>query len=287
MKQAGSSRRARAGLWVTVGPGAFWLLAFVFVPSGLVLIASLMSRGNFGQLTPPFGLHNYTRFFSEPVFWEILGRSLWIGFWATALTVLLGYPLAFYIARHRYKQILLLLVVIPFFTNFLIRVYAWIVLLQREGVVNAVITAFGFPPAELFPSDFAVYMATVYTYLPFFVLPLYAAVERIEWSQLEAAYDLGAGPVRGFWEAVFPQTLPGLLAGFLLTFIPAVGTFVIADLLGGGKVILIGNLIQQQFGAAQNWAFGAAASMILMGLVLLGLWLYARSQGERGLDELV
>ncbi|ADH63458.1 binding-protein-dependent transport systems inner membrane component [Allomeiothermus silvanus DSM 9946] len=287
MREAASLRRNLLRFLLTVGPGALWLFAFVLLPSVLVLIASLMSRGSFGQLAPPLGLHNYVRFFTEPLFWEIVGRSLWIGFWATVLTVLLGYPLAFYIAQHRHKQFLLLLVIIPFFTNFLIRVYAWIVLLQREGVVNAVITAFGLPPAELFPSSFAVYLATVYTYLPFFVLPLYAAVERIEWNQLEAAYDLGAGPLRGFWEAIFPQTLPGLLAGFLLTFIPAVGTFVIADLLGGGKVILIGNLIQQQFGAAQNWAFGAACSMILMGLVLLGLWLYARSQGERGLDELV
>jgi len=274
-------------LLLAVGPGALWLFVFVLIPSILVLIASLMSRGSFGQLAPPFGLHNYLRFFTEPLFWEIVGRSLWIGLWATVLTVLLGYPLAFYIAGHRHKQFLLLLVIIPFFTNFLIRVYAWIVLLQREGVVNAVITAFGLPPADLFPSSFAVYLATVYTYLPFFVLPLYAAVERIEWSQLEAAYDLGASPVRGFWEAIFPQTLPGLLAGVLLTFIPAVGTFVIADLLGGGKITLIGNLIQQQFGPAQNWAFGAAVSMILMSLVLLGLWLYARTQGERGLDELV
>lgn len=287
MRESASPWQTLQRLLVTVGPGAFWLLVFVLVPSVLILIASLMSRGNFGQLVLPLGLHNYVRFFTEPLFWEIVGRSLWIGFWATVLTVLLGYPLAFYIAGHRHKQVLLLLVIIPFFTNFLIRVYAWIVLLQREGVVNAVITAFGLPPADLFPSTFAVYLATVYTYLPFFVLPLYAAVERIEWNQLEAAYDLGASPVRGFWEAILPQTLPGLLAGFLLTFIPAVGTFVIADLLGGGKITLIGNLIQQQFGAAQNWAFGAAVSMILMSLVLLGLWLYARAQGEKGLDELV
>ncbi|MER3443190.1 MAG: ABC transporter permease [Meiothermus sp.] len=287
MNEAATPWQKARRLLVTVGPGALWLTVFVLVPSLLILLASLLSRSSTGSLAPPWGLHNYVRFFTEPLFWEIVGRSLWIGGWATVLTVLMGYPLAFYIAAHRYKQVLLLLVVIPFFTNFLIRVYAWIILLQREGAVNAVITAFGLPPADLFPSTFAVYLATVYTFLPFLVLPLYAAVERIDWSLLEAAYDLGATPVRGFWETIFPQTLPGLFAGFLLTFIPAVGTFVIADLLGGGKITLIGNLIQQQFTSAQNWAFGAAVSMILMVMVLLGLWLYARTQGERGLDELV
>jgi spermidine/putrescine transport system permease protein len=246
-----------------------------------------MSRGSLGQLVPPLGLHNYIRFFSDPLFIEIIGRSLVIGFWSTLFVVLLGYPLAFYIARSRYKETLLLLVVIPFFTNFLIRIYAWIVVFQKEGLVNGLIVAFGLPLAELLPSTLAVYVATVYTYLPFFVLPLYAAVERIDWSQLEAAYDLGAKPVRAFWEAIFPQTIPGLFAGFLLVFIPAVGTFVIADLLGGGKITLIGNLIQLQFGSAQNWAFGSAASMVLMAMVLLGLWLYARTQGEKGLDRLV
>lgn len=274
-------------LLVTVGLGALWLVMFILIPTIIMLVASLMSRGSLGQLVPPFGLHNYLRFFSDPLFIEIIGRSLWIGFWSTVFIMLLGYPLAFYIARSRHKEALLLLVVIPFFTNFLIRVYAWIVIFQKEGLLNSLITAFGLPPAELLPSTFAVYVATVYTYLPFFVLPLYAAVERIDWSQLEAAYDLGARPVRAFGEAIFPQTVPGLFAGFLLVFIPAVGTFVIADLLGGGKVTLVGNLIQLQFGSAQNWAFGSAVSMVLMAMVLLGLWLYARTQGEKGLDKLV
>ncbi|MCS7067332.1 MAG: ABC transporter permease [Meiothermus sp.] len=287
MREAATPWERLRQMLLTVGPGALWLGLFVLIPTLIMLVASLMSRGSLGQLVPPLGLHNYLRFFSDPLFVEIIGRSLWIGFWSTVFIMLLGYPLAFYIAQSRHKEVLLLLVVIPFFTNFLIRVYAWIVVFQKEGLLNGLITAFGLPPAELLPSTLAVYVATVYTYLPFFVLPLYAAVERIDWSQLEAAYDLGARPIRAFWEAIFPQTVPGLFAGFLLVFIPAVGTFVIADLLGGGKVTLIGNLIQLQFGSAQNWAFGSAASMVLMAMVLLGLWLYARTQGERGLDKLV
>ncbi|RDI95573.1 ABC transporter permease [Meiothermus sp. QL-1] len=287
MREAATPAQRLRQVLLTVGPGAFWLVVFVLVPTLIVLGVSLMSRGSLGQPVPPLGLHNYVRFFSDPLFAEIIGRSLWIGFWSTLFVMVLGYPLAFYIAQSRYKEVLLLLVVIPFFTNFLIRVYAWIVIFQKEGLLNAFITAFGLPPAELLPSMLAVYVATVYTYLPFFVLPLYAAVERIDWSLREAAYDLGARPVRAFLEAIFPQTVPGLFAGFLLVFIPAVGTFVIADLLGGGKVTLVGNLIQLQFGSAQNWAFGSAVSMVLMALVLLGLWLYARTQGERGLDRLV
>ncbi|GIW37620.1 MAG: spermidine/putrescine ABC transporter permease [Meiothermus sp.] len=287
MREAATPWERLRQMLITVGPGALWLGLFVLIPTLIMLVASLMSRGSLGQLVPPFGLHNYLRFFSDPLFLEIIGRSLWIGLWSTVFIMLLGYPLAFYIAQSRHKEVLLLLVVIPFFTNFLIRVYAWIVIFQKEGLLNGLITAFGLPPAELLPSTLAVYVATVYTYLPFFVLPLYAAVERIDWSQLEAAYDLGARPIRAFWEAIFPQTVPGLFAGFLLVFIPAVGTFVIADLLGGGKVTLIGNLIQLQFGSAQNWAFGSAASMVLMAMVLLGLWLYARTQGEKGLDKLV
>lgn len=286
MREAATPWERLRQVLVTVGPGGLWLVLFVLIPTLVMLVASLMSRGSLGQLVPPLGLHNYLRFFSDPLFIEIIGRSLWIGFWSTVLIMLLGYPLAFYIAQSRHKGVLLLLV-IPFFTNFLIRVYAWIVVFQKEGLLNGVITALGLPPAELLPSTFAVYVATVYTYLPFFVLPLYAAVERIDWSQLEAAYDLGARPIRAFWEAIFPQTVPGLFAGFLLVFIPAVGTFVIADLLGGGKVTLVGNLIQLQFGSAQNWAFGSAVSMVLMAMVLLGLWLYARTQGEKGLDKLV
>lgn len=287
MREAASPWQKWLRLALTVGPGAVWLLLFILIPALLVLYTSLASRSPDGDVVAPYGLHNYVRFFSDPLFLGILGNSLWVGFWATVFTVLLGYPLAFYIAGHRHKQTLLLLVVIPFLTNFLIRVYAWIVLLQTEGVANALLRAFSLGPMEFFPSIGAVYLVTVYTYLPFLVLPLYAAVERIDWNLLEAAYDLGASRVRGFFEAIFPQTLPGLVAGFILVFIPAVGTFVISDLMGAGKVVLVGNLIQQQFGVVRDWAFGSAISMVLLLMVLLGLWLYARSRGQKVLDELV
>ena len=288
---------SRPGGWKrllpTVGPGAAWLVLFVLVPTLLIFYASFLQRDAHGWLTGPLTLDNYRRFFGldaggfDPLYLNILGRSLLLGLVTTLVTVVLGYPFAFFIAQSPRKNLLLLLVVLPFWTNFLIRVYAWIVIFQRKGVLNAVLGHLGLDPVQLYPSWTAVYVGTVYTYLPFLILPLYASVEKIDWTLLEAAHDLGAGRVRGFWHAVFPQTLPGLVAGILLVFIPAVGTFVISDLLGAGKTVLIGNVIQQQFGASRDWAFGSAAAFVLMGVVLAGLWLYARKAGERGMEELV
>lgn len=286
MNEAATPWQRAFRVLVTVGPGGLWLLVFVLLPTLLVLMASLLTRGPYGELTGPWGFHNYARLL-QPVYLEAFAQSLLVGILATLISALLGYPLAFYIARHPQRDLLLFLLLLPFLTNFLIRVYAWLVLLQREGLVNALLGAFGLGPLVLYPSFFAVLLATVYTFLPFFVLPVYASVERLDWQLLEAAYDLGAKPVKAFLHAVLPQTYPGLFAGSVLVFIPAMGTFVVADLLGAGRVVLIGNLIQQQFGITRDWAFGAALSVFLMGFVLLSLYLYARLQGERGLKDLV
>ena len=286
MNEAATPRQRLLRVLVTVGPGGLWLLLFVLLPTLLVLLASLMRRGPYGELLGPLGLHNYLRLLEAP-YLEAFTQSLWVGALATLLAALLGYPLAFYIARHPRRDLLLLLLLIPFFTNFLIRVYAWLVLLQKEGLLNALLLAFGLGPYAFYPSFAAVILATVYTFLPFFVLPVYASVERVDWQLLEAAYDLGARPFRAFLHAVLPQTYPGLFAGSVLVFIPAMGTFVVADLLGAGRVVLIGNLIQQQFGLTRDWPFGAALSVFLMAFVLLALYLYQRLQGERGLEDLV
>jgi spermidine/putrescine transport system permease protein len=286
MNEAATPRQRLLRVLVTVGPGGLWLLLFVLLPTFLVLLASLMRRGPYGELLGPLGLHNYLRLLEAP-YLEAFAQSLWVGALATLLAALLGYPLAFYIARHPRRDLLLFLLLIPFFTNFLIRVYAWLVLLQKEGLLNALLLAFGLGPYAFYPSFAAVILATVYTFLPFFVLPVYASVERVDWQLLEAAYDLGARPFRAFLHAVLPQTYPGLFAGSVLVFIPAMGTFVVADLLGAGRVVLIGNLIQQQFGLTRDWPFGAALSVFLMAFVLLALYLYRRLQGERGLEDLV
>lgn len=286
MNEAATPWQRAFRVLVTVGPGGLWLLVFVLLPTLLVLMASFLTRGPYGELTGPWGFHNYAKLL-HPVYLEAFAQSLLVGVLATVISALLGYPLAFYIARHPQRDLLLFLLLLPFLTNFLIRVYAWLVLLQREGLVNALLGVFGLGPFTLYPSFVAVLLATVYTFLPFFVLPVYASVERLDWQLLEAAYDLGARPFKAFLHAVLPQTYPGLFAGSVLVFIPAMGTFVVADLLGAGRVVLIGNLIQQQFGITRDWAFGAALSVFLMGFVLLSLYLYARLQGERGLKDLV
>lgn len=286
MNEAATPLQRLFRVLVTVGPGALWLFLFVLLPTLLILLASFLTRGPYGELTLPFGLHNYARLLN-PLYLEVFANSLLLGLLTTLLSLLLGYPLAFYLARHPRRDLLLFLLLLPFLTNFLIRVYAWLVLLQREGLLNALLGALGLGPFSFYPSFFAVLLATVYTFLPFFVLPLYAAVERLDWQLLEAAYDLGARPVQAFFQAVLPQTYPGLFAGSVLVFIPAMGTFVVADLLGAGRIVLMGNLIQQQFGVTRDWAFGAALSVFLTTFVLLALCLYARLQGERGLQDLV
>ncbi|GIX29801.1 MAG: spermidine/putrescine ABC transporter permease [Porticoccaceae bacterium] len=277
------SRRAERTPWLTALalPGAIWLAALVALPALATALISLASRGPFGEPVPPWGLHNYALLLTDPLFARVLTRSLLLGAGTTLLCALVGYPLAFHIAASRRQTLWLLAITIPFFVNFLIRVYAWMLLLQKEGLVNAAAALLGAGPFALLPSALAVWVATVYTFLPFFVLPVYAVVERIDWTLRDAALDLGAPPLRAFTAAVLPQTLPGLAAGAALVFVPAAGTFVIADLLGGGKITLIGNLIQLQFGAAQHWPLGAAASTVLMALALLGLAVCLRAFGAR------
>lgn len=266
----------------TLGPGVLWLAAFLIVPAAIMFGYSLLTRTDLAQVGGPWTLENWGRVFGyDALFREwvpdnvrVLWRSLWMAAFSTLLCVLMGYPLAFFIARQgeRRKNLLLLLLIIPFWTNFLIRVYAWIIILR---------------PFDLVPSPLATFLGMVYAFLPFFVLPVYSSVEKVDWKLLEAAQDLGARPRRAFLAGVFPQTLPGLIAGILLTFIPAMGMFVVSDLLGGAKTALIGNLIQNQFGQAGDWPYGSALSFLLMGLVLLGLWGYARAAGQKGLEELI
>ena len=268
--------------FATLGPGVLWLAVFLIVPALVMLGYSFLTRTDLAQVGAPWTLESWQRVFGyDALFQEwtgdnvrVLWRSVWVATLSTALCVLMGYPLAFYIARQdaRRKNLLLLLLIIPFWTNFLIRVYAWILILR---------------PFDLVPSLTATLLGMVYAFVPFFVLPVYSSVEKIDWRLLEAAEDLGAPPVRAFLSAVFPQTLPGLVAGILLTFIPALGTFVVSDILGGAKTALVGNLIQNQFGQAGDWSYGSALSFLLMGAVLLGLWAYARVAGQKGLEELV
>ena len=280
----------RSGL--TSGPGIFWVTFFLLIPLVWIGVISFLTRGESGGYEWQFTFENYTRFAGwgffgyDLLYPQIILRSLLLGAGTAILCMVTALPLAFFIAGMpgRYKNLALTLVLIPFWTNLLIRTYAWQILLAPESpitwlFVNLHLVEKGTP---LYPSTIAVYIGMVCDYLPFLVLPLYSSVEKIDWSIAEAASDLGANGPRVFWHAVLPQVTPGLVAGIILVFIPATGQFVIPDLLGGAKVQMLGNVIQQQFGPSRDWPFGSAISFIGMGLVLVGLWGYARAAGEKG-----
>jgi spermidine/putrescine transport system permease protein len=250
---------------------------------------SFLGRDHNGDPIGPVSFDNYLRFFGlteegyNGVYLKILGRSLLLGLIVTIGTVLIGYPYAFFVARSRYRVWLLALTIIPFWTNFLIRVYAWVVLLQRKGAVNGLLDFFGFEPLQLYPSYIGIVIVATYTYLPFLVMPVYSAVERIDWSLAEAARDLGAGRIRSFIHAILPQTYAGLAAGALLVFVPAASVYVISDIMGGGKQMFIGNLVAQQFSTSRDWGFGAAAGIVLTVVTLAALLLLSR-RGARATD---
>lgn len=267
-------------LLILLFPVVFWLFCFFLLPLVSVFIYSFIERGTYGGVRWHFTLENYQRLF-DGLYLGILWRSVSTALVCTAVCLLLGYPFAYYLARYRpkHRNILLLLVVVPFWTNFLIRTYAWILILRTEGLLNSLFGAV-FPnwsPVELLNTPLAVQIGLVYGYLPFMILPLYAALEQLDMSLLEAAQDLGASPRRAFWHVTVPLSLPGILAGSMLVFIPTVGAFLTPDLLGGGKVSYIGNVIERQFKTARDWPFGSALSFMLMGIVLVGTVLYFRA----------
>jgi len=279
----------RRGL-LFLSPGMLWLMVFLVLPGLVLIVVSFASRGAYGELVWEFTIENYRRLSGFTLFgWTadylvIVWRSVWVAFVTTGLSVVLSYPLCFFIAGRpeRTRYLWLTMVIIPFWTNMVIRTYAWFLILAPELPFAKLAALIGFisPGTALYPSAFAVYLGMVSMFLPFVALPLYASVERLDWTLVEAAQDLYASRVRVFMQAILPQTLSGLSVGVILTFVPAMGMFVVPDLLGGAKYMLVGNLIQQQFGASRDWAFGAAISMGLMALTMLSLYIYRRRSKE-------
>ena len=274
------ARRPAAGSWALLTPGLLWLAAFFAVPLVVLLGYSVMHRGTYWGVAPGFTLEHYRRFL-DPLYVAIAWRTLWIALATTGLCLVLSYPVAYVIARAgRWRNILLFLVILPFWTSFLIRTYAIIVLLRGGGVVNSTLMGLGVTsaPLELLYTPGAVLAGLVYGYLPFMVLPIYASLERLDLDLVDAAEVLGARAFARFRRVILPLSLPGVAAGSLLVFIPSLGAFLTPDLLGGAKTMMLGNLVQNQFGPARNWPFGAAVSFALMGVVLVGLlaWLRVR-----------
>jgi spermidine/putrescine transport system permease protein len=237
-----------------------------------------MSRGVYGGVEPGLTLEHYRRFL-DPLYLGVLWRTVaWAGL-ATLACLLLGYPVAWVIARsRRQRRLLLFLVVLPFWTSFLVRTFAMIFLMRDTGLINSWLLKLGMidQPMTLLYTPFAVMVGLVYGFLPFMILPIYASLEKVDLSLLEAAEVLGARPGARFRRVTLPLSTPGVVAGSLLVFIPALGSFLTADLLGGAKQVMIGNLVQNQFSSARNWPFGSAASFIVMALVLAAVMFYLR-----------
>lgn len=283
-------RTARAGKWLVSGPPLVYLLLFFAVPALIMVLASFRTPGEFGGLAPlidetgrlDLNIESYVRLFTEPVYAQVFVKSVWYAVLTTLICLALAYPLAALIAQSpkRHRNLLLLLVILPFWSNFLIRIYAWMIILGPQAAlartVNAMLDWFGAEPVSLLFSSFAVLVCLVYVQLPFMVLPLYANLEKHDPALLDAARDLGANAWHRFWRITFPLSLPGVYAGAALVFIPALGIFAIPDILGGPDDSLIGNVIKQQFLETRDWPFGSVLSIVLtvaaLALAGLGAW---------------
>ena len=257
--------------WTLGLPPSFWLLAFFIIPLGFLFVMSFgdkavidgeVSITEYAYFT---GITNYIRAF-DPLYLTIIWKSIWVSGLATVLCLVTAYPIAFGIcfAPNKWKPLLLLLVILPFWINLLIRTYALIAVFRTQGYVNLVLGTVGIGPFEMLYNNFAVIFGLVYVYMPFMVLPLYATIERLDKSFLEASLDLGASQFRTFLSVTVPLTMPGIVSGVILVFIPCLGSFLTPDLLGGANAIMIGNVIERQFKAANDWPFGAALSFLLM-----------------------
>lgn len=262
--------RVVAGL----GPILAWQIVFFVVPIGMLAIYSFWRLIDY-RMDHAFTLYNYEQIFENPLLFNALVLSLEVAVGVTIACAVLAYPIAYFIAKQsgRWRTLLLILVIIPFWTSFILRAYAWKLLLGERGFFNAGFTSIGLldePLSFLLYSPFATSIGLIYSFLPFFILPLYSSIDKVQDSWLEAARDLGASPFRAFWEVTFPLCIPGLVVGAVFTFIFSVGDYVVPQLLGGGKSLLIAQAIVLEFETSQNWPGGAALSVVLL-VIILGI----------------
>lgn len=263
-------------------PYLVWILIFTVVPLFLVLYFAFTSGDSQNFSTFVFSLDNYKKFFS-PIYMSVLFRSINLALISTVLCLIIGYPIAYIISRERPKKrsMMILMFIIPMWMNFLLRTYAWMTLLGRNGLINTIVTKLGFTPLDLMFNDAAVLLGMVYNFLPFMVLPIYSVLTKIDKNLLEASEDLGANVATTFRKVIFPLSLPGVITGITMVFIPAMSTFVISSLLGGNKSNLIGNLIEQQFRWTGDWHFGSSMSIILMIFILITMALTSKFDKDK------
>ncbi len=267
-------------------PHLIWMTAFVLAPIVLVLLYSIQSADG-----GVFTLENYAQFFKDPSYMGILLKSVWIAVISSVFCLVLGFPAAMILSNRDKRRAAqgkkggsyLLLFVMPMWMNMLLRTYAWLTILEKNGLLNSLLEALGLPHINILYTSGAVVLGMVYNFIPFMILPIYSVLIKIDDSIIEAAEDLGANKLRVYWKIIFPLALPGVISGITMVFLPAVTTFIISQLLGGGHYMLFGNLIEQQFLRAGNWNFGSALSIIMMVLVFLAMQLmklFNRGQQE-------
>ena len=305
MAERSSHKRARAMRWLVIAVPYLWLLVFFLAP---FFIVARMSLSEVAVAIPPYAptfdwsegitglwsrlkqlsLDNYIFLADDDLYWKAYLSSVVIAFNSTVILLLIGYPIAYGMARAptEWRPTLLMLVILPFWTSFLIRVYAWIGILKKEGLLNQLLLVIGAidDPLTILNTNTAVYIGVVYSYLPFMVLPLYAALERFDETLLEAAQDLGCPPLKAFWLVTLPLSIPGVIAGSLLCFIPIAGEFVIPDLLGGSETLMIGKTLWTEFFANRDWPISSAVAVVLLALLVVPIVLFQNQQAKAGAE---
>lgn len=287
---AKNKKSRRDGFSPAVLPMYIFTVVFVAIPILYVVVMSFMTRAaNWGVIYQPT-LAAYKKIF-DPVYLKVFAQSLKVAVLTTFFTLFIGYPFAYYTAKlpHKWRNNVMLLVVVPFWTNSLVRIYGWMILLQSKGPLNTLMISLGLidRPAKLLYNFGAVLVGMIYALIPFMILSIYNSVLKMDWALVEAARDLGASSIKAFWSITIPMTAPGIMAGCILVFIPSVGLFFVSDLLGGSKTVLLGNLIKNELLVAHNWPGGAALSIVMMAMTLLLLGLYKKVTGESDLEGLI
>lgn len=275
--------------YTMLSPSLIWFLLFLIIPIGMITVISFTTNLGFGGILYEFSTEAYRLAFSS-LYAKVLWHSFLWAFISTIICILIAYPFAYFIANAgKWKNMLLLLVMIPFWTNLLVRLYSWVILLNEHGAINNILIKLGLisEPISMLYTPYAVIIGLIYGFLPFMILPIYASIEQLDKSYLEASEDLGANPIKTFFRVTLPLTLPGVIAGSLITFIPAISVFVVTDLLAGGRLLMVGNVIKDAFIVEMNWQLGAALSLLLMLLVLISILLFMRFSSKEDKNLLI
>ncbi len=255
-------------------PYVAWISVLIVIPMFMIVFYAFTEAGN-DVMNFKFTLANFARFLSDKIFLEVMFKSLYVAAVTTILSIIIGYPTAYIIAKSSdtTKKMLVLLITLPMWINMLVRTYAWMGILQDKGLINTILGFFGFETVKLLHTDFAVILGMVYNFVPFMILQIYTSLNKMDSSILQAAEDLGANKFNVFMKVTLPLSLPGVISGITLVFLPAVSSFFIPKLLGGGQFVLIGNVIESQFVTSGNWSFGSAISLVMAVIVMISMWI--------------